>query len=150
MRKAGRPAPFAAALLCAQQRLAGGFLRTGSRRAPVLLLVVDDNRELCDALAATLREAGHATLRAYDAAGGIDALRRAQVALALIEFHLPGPVSGVDVAKAAAAQGAQVIMMTGVSYGDDLLSRLPYHYLLKPVRPDQLLRLVSEVLPTAG
>lgn len=85
----------------------GGIILTGSGAAPpeeraapgrkgagVLLLIVDDEPGVGEAIGALLAEAGHRSLHVLDAQAGLDLLRVERVDLVLLDINLPGGLSG--------------------------------------------------------
>jgi two-component system response regulator CpxR len=76
------------------------------------LLVVDDQRDICELLAAFLSEEGIAVTAAHHGAAALSALERERFDGVIVDAVLPG-VSGVAVAEAASAAGIQVLLITG-------------------------------------
>lgn len=103
------------------------------------VLVVDDNRDGADSLAAFLELTGCETRTAYDGPQAIDACREFQPSAVLLDIGLPG-MNGYDVAERlrTSPEGAQatLIAVTGYSREEDRVRArevgFDYH-LVKPV-----------------
>jgi DNA-binding NtrC family response regulator len=114
------------------------------------LLVVDDERVVCDALARHLREEGYVVTTAYSGTAAIDLIGTMHFELALIDIRMPR-VTGHDVLDAlkATSPGTPVVMMT--SYADirsavELISRGASDILSKPVDIDEVIMTVRRCL----
>jgi DNA-binding response OmpR family regulator len=66
----------------------------GRANGEPLVLVVDDDRELCENLWQILRERGYRVALAHDADGAAEQLRGATFRIALIDMKLPGGDGG--------------------------------------------------------
>jgi DNA-binding response OmpR family regulator len=99
------------------------------------ILVVDDDRDICELLELALTETKY---RVQCAATVEDALRMVAAeapAAALIDFILPhAPLTSIGLAARLDGETIPVIMMSGMLGAADMLRQLPYRYLLKPFR----------------
>jgi DNA-binding response OmpR family regulator len=79
-----------------------------------LVLLVDDDHELCESLWQILREQGYRVAIAHDAAGAVEHLRNAVYRVALIDMKLPGS-DGSEVYRLIREANPQlrVILITG-------------------------------------
>jgi DNA-binding NtrC family response regulator len=79
-----------------------------------LVLVVDDDHELCENLWQILRERGYRVALAHDAAGAAEQLRETTFRVVLIDMKLPGG-SGPEVFRLVreADPGAHTVLITG-------------------------------------
>ncbi len=114
------------------------------------LLIVDDERVVCDAIARHLRDAGFIVTTAYAGTTAIDLVNTVRFDLALIDIRMPR-VTGFDVLEALKAQAVHtpVVMMT--SYADiksavELISRGASDILSKPVDIDEVVMTVRRCL----
>jgi DNA-binding response OmpR family regulator len=134
---------------CAQPGKANG--KAAGRHQPTVLLVEDDE-DLCFAMAALLVHEGYLVLTAACAHDAMSILRSplSPINVALLDVHLPD-ASGIDLcARLGEIQpGTPVIICTGEATPEEAaeLLRLGAHrYLQKPVSPDELLAVVKAAL----
>ncbi|MGH2788139.1 MAG: response regulator transcription factor [Actinomycetota bacterium] len=116
------------------------------------LLVVEDELDLADAVAAGLRRAGYAVDVSYD---GDDALAKAAVNeydLVLLDLNLPG-VDGLEVARTIRREPAErqprILMLTARDRIEDRVEGLDLgadDYLVKPFEFDELTARVRALL----
>lgn len=104
---------------------------------PPRVLLVDDERDFVDALAARLDLRGMEVLVAYDGDQALARLEEQDVDVAVLDVQLPGK-SGLDlIAEVRAARPlTQVVMLTGrssLSTAVDGMKRGALDYLVKPV-----------------
>ena len=91
-----------------------------------LVLVVDDDRELCENLWQILRERGYRVALAHDVAGVAEQLRDASFRVALIDMKLPGG-DGAEVFRLVqeADPDARTVLITGCrAETDPLVARV--------------------------
>jgi len=112
------------------------------------VLVVDDNRDAADTLVLFLRLSGHDARVAYTGAQALAALRDWRPDVAVLDIVMQD-VDGVDLAarmRAEADQSILLLAVTGVGTNDEV-ARVKAgtfdHIFLKPVNPDDLLRLLT-------
>jgi len=112
------------------------------------ILVVDDNQEAADSLAALLRSMGARTSVAYSAEQAITLAADAQPAVGILDIGMPG-MDGCDLARHLRKDPAHarmlLIALTGWGQPDDRLrvSAAGFdHHLLKPVDTDEMLSLL--------
>ncbi len=114
------------------------------------ILIVEDEKDLADALAKGLNRQGYAMDVAYD---GEEALRLAEVNsydLIILDLNLP-KVDGVEVCRRIRASGSPtgILMLTGRSSPDDRVKGLDQgadDYLIKPFHFPELLARVRAIL----
>ena len=120
------------------------------------VLIVDDEKRLAQALAQTLQlDHGDCWVdTAFSGEEALSALASGAYDLIIADVRMPGD-SGLDLIKGVRYLDAQVpiILMTG--YGSASLRRQAAtlgvnHYLDKPFDTDDLLSMVSELLPGEG
>ena len=114
------------------------------------LLVVDDERPLREGLARYLRGRGFVVNEAADGTQALAALERERYAVVICDILMPG-VSGLDVAKQAAASDADlaIVMLTAVNDAASAKAALQLgalEYLLKPMELDDLGRAIDRAL----
>jgi len=109
---------------------------------PRRILVVDDNRDAAESLAALLRLEGHDAATAFDGHEALTAVRLLQPQVILLDIGLPG-MNGYEVAQRLRAAGspARLVALTGYGQPEDRerAQRAGFHqHLVKPVDPQAL------------
>jgi CheY-like chemotaxis protein len=123
------------------------FALDGTLESPVLsgrsVLVVDDNRDAADTLAALLERFGYRARTAYDANSALTAIRTERPGLALLDIGLPD-IDGMALAQAIFAEwgdAIDLIAITGYGQGRDRDSTLAAGFrdhLVKPIAAEAL------------
>ena len=112
--------------------------------------MVEDNSDARQALKDLLELWGHQVHVAYDGLGGVAVALQDQPELALVDIGLPG-LDGYRVAqelRARVGQGIRLVAITGYGGPEDRYKALQAgfdHHLVKPVKPDELDRLLTEL-----
>jgi two-component system OmpR family response regulator len=116
---------------------------------PSLILVVDDDPELCSLMTGFLSEHGYRTEGAENAAQMYLAIARERPDLVVLDVMMPGE-DGLSAARRLAhEQGPPVIMLSALSGDTDRIIGLEMgadDYLAKPCNPRELLARVRAVL----
>jgi signal transduction histidine kinase len=123
---------------------------------PWRVLIADDNRDSAESIAVLFQRDGHDVRVAYD---GDEALRMAETGwpqVLVLDVAMPG-LSGHQVAEKvrAGTSGHDVVLVAATGWGQEedrqrsMESGFDAH-LVKPVDPDQLIRLVGELAAHAG
>ena len=122
---------------------------------PRRLLVVDDNRDAADTLAALLATMGHDVHTAYDGPSALAAAAELRPDAVFLDIGLPG-MSGFDVARrmrsAPALAGTTLVAFTGYGQEDDRREVLAAgfdRHLVKPVTFPDLAAIVEGLPPRA-
>jgi PAS domain S-box-containing protein len=118
-------------------------------RARRRLLVVDDNRDFANTLAALLETFGHEVRTVYDGATAVTLARETRPDAILLDIGLPG-MNGYDVAREVrrASGPARVTLVAFTGYGQEEDRRrvreagFDFH-LVKPVEAAELARLID-------
>lgn len=111
------------------------------------MLVVDDNKELCQNVKEVLDSAGYQSACVYDGFKAIEHVKRSPPDIILMDVKLPG-MNGVEVFKKIKEimPRANVIMITGFSV-DELLEEAiregALGYMNKPLDFDRLFALIE-------
>ena len=120
------------------------------------ILIVEDERDMADLVAARLRKEGYQVDAAYDGAAGLDALRAQPPDLVLLDIMMP-VLSGTDVLaevrRDARTASVPVIMMTARGQEADVVAGLRQgadDYVVKPFRMAVLIARVAAVLRRAA
>ncbi|HET7866408.1 MAG TPA: ATP-binding protein [Burkholderiaceae bacterium] len=150
--RAGGGTRFTVRLPLAPAEVPAPVERTPSATAGSLrILVVEDNVDAAESLAALLRLAGHHVELAHDGAEGLAAANRQQPDAIVLDIGLP-TMSGHEVGRVIRAEEwgrhVPIIALTGWGQEDDhLKSReagFDAHF-VKPVEPDALLALLARL-----
>jgi CheY-like chemotaxis protein len=122
--------------------------------APLRVLVVDDEPDTADALAAVLRLLGHDARAYYDAPSALAAAAGFRPDACLLDLLMPG-VDGFELAGRLKSQAAPPLLVATTALGgpEDLArsaaAGFDYH-LVKPVDPGVLLAALSKLAGPAG
>ena len=113
------------------------------------ILVIDDERVICDACRLVLGEKGHAVEICLTGQSGLLAIERGTYDLILLDMKLPD-IDGLEILKAAGEQApaTRVIVMTGYSTMSNALQAMKLgaaDYLAKPFTDDELVEAVENV-----
>jgi len=113
------------------------------------ILVVDDHRDIRDALAKYLVKNGYRVTQAENVAAARRALRDAAIDLAVLDIMMPGE-DGLSLTRDLRAQGElPIILLTAVAEETDRIVGLEMgadDYLTKPFNPRELLARIKAVL----
>jgi len=120
------------------------------------ILVIEDDPEMSDLLAAVLAEEGYRTSTSPDGVTALDLVARGAVHpdLLLADFNLPNGMNGVQTAtkvREASRREIPVVILTGDISTDTLrgVALQKYVQLNKPVKPQELLRVIKGLLPVS-
>jgi DNA-binding response OmpR family regulator len=117
------------------------------------ILVVEDDVDLLDILAFSLRRAGHEVMTAHDGEGGLRKFRSERPRLVLLDINLPR-MSGWDVCRTIRSESnTPIIVLSGADDDEDIVRGLLLgadDYVTKPFSPKQLLARVESVLRRAN
>ena len=115
------------------------------RLHPRRVLIIDDNQDLAESLAACLRIAGHHVETASEGRPGVEAARRIVPEVVLCDIRLPD-IDGYQVAQQLRADpqlaDCYVVVLTGTEVEAERLADFDDH-LLKPVVPEHVLEVVA-------
>jgi two-component system, NtrC family, response regulator AtoC len=114
------------------------------------ILIVDDNRRLCESLAANFADAGMAAVAAHDHAAAVRLFGGQKVSAVLLDLMV-GEESGLDILAELRARDVRVpvIMITGFATVDTAVQALKLgaaDYVKKPLRFEDLLKVVQGAL----
>ncbi|MDR7097096.1 hybrid sensor histidine kinase/response regulator [Hydrogenophaga laconesensis] len=124
---------------------------TPSPLRPLHILIADDNVDLTASFAAVLSSYGHRVEVVHDGVAAMRAVRTRVPDVALLDIGMPG-LDGYEVARQLRADAAlrdiHVVAITGWGRDADLEAARDAgfdRHLLKPVNPEDLLRLLAEL-----
>ena len=120
----------------------------GKRR----ILVVDDNVDAADTLAASLGFFGHAVKTCYDGATALEAAKQFEPDIVILDIGLPG-MDGYEVARRLRAMNTSAKLVALTGWGQTKDRQLAYDagfdvHRTKPVNPVELLSAVAASSPT--
>jgi CheY-like chemotaxis protein/anti-sigma regulatory factor (Ser/Thr protein kinase) len=128
----------------------------GARSAPPVrrrILIVDDNRDSAQTMAALLQAWGHEVQTVYDGPAAVASASEFRPEAIFLDLGLPG-MNGYDVAKRLRAAGdlppAMLVAFTGYGQDEDRRRVLDAgfdHHLLKPVDPGLLEKIIDALTP---
>ena len=113
-------------------------------------LVVDDNPEVCQAVADMLGTTGARILTAFTGTEALGMLEKDRLDLAIIDLLFAGPVSSDIVVQLAKLKQCPVITMSGTLASDRYGRDLATPHLVKPFRSQQLISVVEKALAGGG
>lgn len=116
------------------------------------ILIVEDETNIRNLIALTLRRAGYATQQAADGIRAADMIEENQYDLVLLDVMLPG-VDGFELIDYILPTGTPVIFLTAKAGVNDRVKGLRLgadDYIVKPFEPAELLARVESVLRRAG
>jgi DNA-binding response OmpR family regulator len=138
-----RPGPAASSVYQVPDRATG---------SPARVLVVDDDEDLRDAIAFTLRGAGFAVGTAGDGPAALSTIADARPDLVVLDVMMPGP-SGIEVCRqlredprTAALPVVLLTARTSPAFRYAGLATGANRHLLKPFDPGDLVALARELL----
>lgn len=116
------------------------------------ILVVDDDESLVDTFQLLLQGEGYAVETALTAKQALDKTKRSKFDLVILDIVLPD-MRGDEVAKELRKNNHNIgiILITGYPSFQDCIDSLNigiHDILLKPIGPDELLRVTKEALST--
>lgn len=114
------------------------------------LLIIDDEKNIREGLAANFELEGYSVKTAADGAEGLEYIRKGDIDLVITDLRMPG-VTGEEVLKTVTAEcpGIPVIILTGhgsIDAAVDAMRHGAYNFLTKPLNLDQLGLIVKRAL----
>jgi signal transduction histidine kinase/CheY-like chemotaxis protein len=135
----------------AEERVSRSPAAVAARPSAILrVLLVDDNADMTEMLAAWLAACGHQTAFSNDGLEALDVARRFSPDVAFVDIGLPG-IDGYEVARRLRTQLERRVVLIAMSgYGQDedrARSREAGFddHLVKPVRTERIQRILTEV-----
>jgi PAS domain S-box-containing protein len=108
--------------------------------APLKVVLIDDNQDMVETLAALLSLDGHKVKCAYDGEAGLQLIRSAKPDLVFCDIGLPGALDGYAVARSVREDATmdKIFLVALSGYGQDKDKKLAFNsgfndHLLKPV-----------------
>ena len=118
------------------------------------ILVIDDDRDLCDLLDEYLRPEGFEVETAYDGEKGLEKALTGKYSIIILDVMLPGRNDGYGVLKQIRSHASMpVLMLTARGEDVDRIAGLEMgadDYLAKPFNPRELLARIRAILRRSG
>jgi CheY-like chemotaxis protein len=124
------------------------YAETQERVSSATVLVVDDDQDVRDFVATTLRKFGHEVLSAADGRNAIEMMKKQKPDLLITDYAMPG-MTGADLAQAARALNAdqKIVYISGYADSDALHEAARDALILKkPFRVGELFHAVEQSL----
>jgi len=109
------------------------------------ILIVDDDEDVRLVMEHVLIDAGYEVDTTGTASGGHKLLQDRSYDLVIADGKLPDG-TGMEIADEALEKGSKVLVITGYAFTLPLKMRGRYEILLKPLRPNELVTAVAQVL----
>lgn len=115
------------------------------------ILIVDDEKAICEVLAAFLMDDGFEVRKEFDGKAGLTALREWKPDICLLDIWMPGELDGLEVLKEARAQGVttQFIIMSGHGNIETAVKAVKlgaFDFVEKPLSMDRISILIQNIL----
>ena len=116
------------------------------------ILVVEDNEDLCTAVAYNLRKKGYDVETAFSGEEALEKVNRKILDLVLLDINLPG-IDGISVLSKLKAHDPDLLVIMITAYGDlthaiSAMQAGAYDYLTKPFELEELRLKVDKALET--
>ncbi|HDZ10631.1 MAG TPA: sigma-54-dependent Fis family transcriptional regulator, partial [Bacteroidetes bacterium] len=116
------------------------------------ILVVEDNEDLCTAVAYNLKKKDYDAETAFSGETALDKARRSIFDLVLLDINLPG-IDGITVLKRLKTHDPDLLVIMITAYGDlshaiSAMQGGAYDYLTKPFELEELRLKVEKALET--
>lgn len=117
---------------------------------PLRILVIDDERVICDACHLVLTEAGHRVEERTSGKAGLNAIRQGLYDVILLDMKLPD-TDGMEILKIVREEKADlcVIVMTGYSTVSNAVEAMKLgatDYLAKPFTDEELISALKKAI----
>ena len=121
-----------------------------------MILIVDDEEDLCRIMEFSLVERGYAVRTVHDGLAGLEAARKLMPALILLDIKMPkmnGFQMLVKIREDPRTRAIPVVVMTSLNEGngttdEEWARRLEVSgFVSKPFDPDQAMAIIESVLP---
>ena len=114
------------------------------------ILLVDDDFSVRETLSDILKANGYEVVECANASEAVDVVSKQPFDCAVIDLRLPDTSGEELVAKISARiPKSKIVIVTGYATEEILVKALKqaeYFFLLKPVEPDQLLKIIEKIL----
>jgi DNA-binding response OmpR family regulator len=122
---------------------------TRDHKPPPLILIIDDNEDICDVLQMTLNAEGFITRTAHSGEQALKILDVCMPDVILLDYLISGILGSDGVTSIVQARSlkSQIVLLTGIENPTEKARALNIaHSLQKPYNSDELIRLINELL----
>ena len=121
-----------------------------SAESKAMVLLVDDDRVLCDSIASVLREGGYCVVNVYTGVEALEASREHPFDAVILDIKLPD-IDGVELLRNIREVDPVIgtLMLSGAATLEDAVESLNQGadaFILKPVEPDDLFSRIDRVI----
>ena len=121
-----------------------------SAESKAMVLLVDDDRVLCDSISSVLREGGYCVVNVYTGVEALEASRENPFDAVILDIKLPD-IDGVELLRRLKRQDEELgtLMLSGAATLEDAVESLNQGadaFILKPVEPDDLFSRIDRVI----
>lgn len=121
-----------------------------SPKEPVKILVIDDEKPICEALAGALSDDGYQVATANDGESGLQMIRDFQPEIVLLDIWMPGKMDGLEVLSAAKSRftDIQFIIMSGhgtIETAVKAVKNGAWDFVEKPLSMDKISILIQNI-----
>ncbi|MCP4923768.1 MAG: sigma-54-dependent Fis family transcriptional regulator [bacterium] len=119
---------------------------------PYEILIVDDERDICDSIAGVLEDEGYQTRQVFDGQEALDAVEENVPSLVVLDIWLGDPqLDGIKVLETLKAQhpALPIVMMSGHGTVETAVTATKlgaYDFVEKPFKADKLILLIQRAL----
>lgn len=111
------------------------------------ILLVEDDDDTRGFITTILKTAGHSVIEAVDGEAAIREFEKSECSIVLLDWLLPGSLSGIEVANAIKQiRYCYIVMLTALAqkdHGEEALNAGARDYLEKPFKHDELIEVVE-------
>lgn len=118
---------------------------------PVKIMIIDDEKPICDVLSASLRDDGHRVETARDGETGLAGLKEFQPDIVLLDIWMPGKYDGLQVLEQAKSMHpeTQFIIMSGhgtIETAVKAVKNGAWDFIEKPLSMDKISIVIQNIL----
>ena len=115
------------------------------------ILIIDDEKPICDVLSASLKDDGYAVESAKDGESGLTMIREMQPDIVLLDIWMPGKLDGLQVLAEAKTQFPEIqfIIMSGHGTIETAVKAVKsgaFDFVEKPLSMDKISILIQNIL----
>ncbi len=128
-----------------------GKNKIGFSQMPYQILIVDDEEEICNSLAAILENAGYTTCVTSEPKSAVQIVDNKQVDLVIMDVKMP-TLDGIDLLKILKSKftALPILMMTGFPSVDSAVEAMKYGATNFYVKPPKIPQLLAEIQQLAS